>query len=258
MIKLKDILKKYRGINVLDSINLQIKRGEAVALIGPSGSGKTTLTRTINGFVVPDLGEVKIDGIKIDYSNKRALRETRKRIGMIYQLFNLVERTSVIENVLAGSLGRYDYGFGLILSTIGLFNKGDIDKAKELLCYVGLENKKFERVDRLSGGEKQRVAIARALMQNPDILIADEPIANLDPKTSKRIIELLLRINEERNITLLCVLHNLDTVEDNFKRVVALNNGRIMYDGVTSLLNRSELLSIYETEEFPHQQWMVA
>lgn len=258
MIKLKNVSKKYKGINVLDSINLQIKRGEAVALIGPSGSGKTTLTRTINGFVVPDLGEVKIDGIKIDYSNKRALREIRKRIGMIYQLFNLVERTSVMENVLAGSLGRYDNGFGLILSTIGLFNKGDIDKAKELLHYVGLENKKFERVERLSGGEKQRVAIARALMQNPDILIADEPIANLDPKTSKRIIELLLRINEERNITLLCVLHNLDTVEDNFKRVVALNNGRIMYDGATSLLNRSELLSIYETEELPNQQWMVA
>lgn len=248
MVNFKDVSKRYKGIKVLDSINLNIQTGEAVAIIGPSGSGKTTLIRTINGFVVPDSGIVSVDGKVIDYSNKKFLKNLRKKIGMIYQLFNLVERASVLENVLSGSLGRHDNGMGLLLSTIGFFSKEEKELAMELLRFVGIEHKASERVDKLSGGEKQRVAIARALMQKPDILLADEPIANLDPKTSKKIIELLLRINEEKNITLICVLHHLETVENNFKRLIALNGGKIIYDGLTSSLNRAELLSIYEEE----------
>lgn len=258
MIVIRNLTKNYTGNFVLRGINLDVMRKEAVAIIGPSGSGKTTLIRTINGFVKPDSGTVSIDGKPIDYYNKGSLRNLRKRIGMIYQLFNLVERTSVLENVLAGSLGRYDTAAGLLMSTVGFFKREDIDSARELLRYVGLENKGKERVDRLSGGEKQRVAIARALMQNPDILLADEPVANLDPKTSKKIIELLLRINQERGITLLCVLHHLETVENNFERVVALNQGRIIYDGKVSSLNRSELLAIYEVQESEEREWKVA
>ncbi|MCS7200244.1 MAG: phosphonate ABC transporter ATP-binding protein [Caldimicrobium sp.] len=249
MIVFKNVLKRYGGIKVLDGINLNIQTGEAVAIIGPSGSGKTTLIRTINGFVVPDSGVVSVNGDVVDYSNKKFLRNLRKKIGMIYQLFNLVERASALENVLSGCLGRHDNGMGLLFSTIGFFSKEEKELAMELLRFVGLEHKAFERVDRLSGGEKQRVAIARALMQKPDILLADEPIANLDPKTSKKIIELLLRINEEKKITLICVLHHLETVENNFKRIIALNRGKIIYDGFTSSLNRAELLAIYEESE---------
>lgn len=258
MVIFNDVSKKYKGIRVLDSINLNIKTGEAVAVIGPSGSGKTTLIRTINGFVVPDTGAVSVDGKVVDYSDKKFLRNLRKRIGMIYQLFNLVERSSVLENVLSGCLGRYDNGMGLLLSTIGFFSKEERELAMELLRFVGIEHKAYERVDRLSGGEKQRVAIARALMQKPDILLADEPIANLDPKTSKKIVELLLRINEEKNITLICVLHHLETVENNFKRIVALNRGKIIFDGLTSSLNRAELLAIYEEEISPTEQCKAA
>ncbi len=167
---------------------------------------------------------------------------------MIYQLFNLVERTSVLENVIAGALGRLDNGINLISSTIGFFHKKERDKAMELLKFVGIEDKAFERVDRLSGGQKQRVAIARALMQDPELLLADEPIANLDPKTSKKILELLLRINMEKGITMICVLHHLDTVKDNFNRVVALKNGKIYFDGETHTLTYDHIRDIYEFE----------
>ncbi len=258
MISLQNITKKFKGDTVLDNICLKIQQGESIAIIGPSGSGKTTLIRTINGFVIPDNGSISIDGKEIKYSDKKNLRQMRKRIGMIYQLFNLVERTSVLENVLAGSLGRYDNGVGLVLSTIGLFSKEEKEKAMELLRFVDIEHKASERVDRLSGGEKQRVAIARALMQNPDILLADEPIANLDPKTSQKIIDLLLKINEEKGITLLCVLHHIDTVKDNFNRVIALKKGKIIFDGKISLLNKTELLSLYEIEESEEFEWMAA
>lgn len=249
MLTIENLRKRFNGRNVLDGVNLSVRTGEAVALIGPSGSGKTTLIRTINGFVVPDSGKVLVGGKVINYSNKESLRQMRKKIGMIYQLFNLVERISVLDNVMTGALGRLDRGIDLISSTLGIFNKKEREKAMELLKFVGIEDKAFERVDRLSGGQKQRVAIARALMQDPEVLLADEPIANLDPKTSRKILELLSKINMEKDITIICVLHHLDTVKDNFNRVVALKNGRVCFDEETNRLSKKHIHNIYEFEE---------
>lgn len=250
MIELENIKKQYNGTVVLNSVSMSVKTGEAVALIGPSGSGKTTLIRTINGFVVPDSGIVKIGGKQINYKDKEFLRQTRKKIGMIYQLFNLVERTSVLENVMSGALGRLDSGINFFLSTMGLlYLKRERHKAMEILKFVGLEDKAFERVDRLSGGQKQRVAIARALMQEPELLLADEPIANLDPKTSKKILELLMKINEEKGITIVTVLHHLDSIMDNFNRIVAMKNGSICFDGQKDSLSKTDIDYIYEFDK---------
>lgn len=249
MIKISNLTKQYNGCKVLRDINLRVRKGESVALIGPSGSGKTTLIRTINGFVVPDSGKVSVGGREIEFHRRESLRQSRRKIGMIYQLFNLVDRTSVHVNVMAGALGRLDRGFSLLSSTVGFFAKKELEKARELLSFVGLEDKIGERVDRLSGGQKQRVAIARALMQEPEVLLADEPIANLDPKASRKIIDLLLQINREKKITIITVLHHIDSVRDHFERVIALKDGAICLDAHPRSLNDECLQDIYTFDE---------
>ena len=249
MIKAVNVKKRFNSHEVLAGVSFWVKEGEPVTLIGPSGSGKTTLIRTINGFVVPDSGTVSVGGQEIMYHAPESLRQTRKKIGMIYQLFNLVERSSVLVNVMAGALGRLDRGLSLVSSTSGFFSRRERDKALELLRFVGLEEKARERVDRLSGGQKQRVAIARALMQEPELLLADEPIANLDPRASRKIMELLFRINREKKITMITVLHQLDYIRDHFERVIALNKGLICYDGDTRNLSHHILRDIYATDE---------
>jgi len=249
MIQMEKVKKAFNGHTVLDGITLTVRPGEALALIGASGSGKTTLIRTINGFVIPDSGRIRVAGQEINYRQKQGLRRLRKRVGMIYQLFNLVERASVLTNVLTGALGRLDTGFELISTSLGYFPRQEREKAMELLAFVQLEDKAAARVDRLSGGQKQRVAIARALMQEPDVLLADEPVANLDPQTSRTILELLCRINQEKGITLVTVLPHLESVQDYFPRVIALKDGRIGYDGWTAGLTRTRLQDIYGRHE---------
>jgi len=245
MVKMKNVQKNFNGHQVLKNISLEVQPGEVVGIIGPSGSGKTTLIRTINGFVVPEAGTVMVGGEEINFRDRKALRRTRKKIGMVYQLFNLVERTSVLENVLSGALGRLDRGLHLLSSTLGFFTKRERERAMEFLTFVQLADKAQERVDRLSGGQKQRVAIARALMQQPELLLADEPIANLDIRTSQKILELLLRINAERGITLVMVLHHLEYVRDNCPRVLALKDGAICFDGPVGGLTEQQLQEIY-------------
>ncbi len=249
MIEIEALDKSYNGRLVLKNINLKVKRAEAVALIGPSGSGKTTLIRAMNGFVMPEAGIVRVGGRKINYKEKEHLREMRKKIGVIYQLFNLVERRSVIANVLSGALGRLDNGLKLLFSTIGFFEGEEKRKAMEILSFVGIEEKAYERVDRLSGGQKQRVAIARALMQEPDLILADEPVANLDPESSRKILELLLEINREKRITLITVLHHMGFVKNNFNRVVAIKEGAICFDGRSEALTQDDLSYIYGFEQ---------
>lgn len=249
MLSVDSVSKCYNGRNVLKGVSLNIKKSEFVAMIGRSGSGKTTLARTINGFVIPDSGTVTVRGVRINYKNDGELRQARKHIAMVYQLFNLVDRSSAIDNVLSGALGRMDRGVNLLSSSIGLFGSNDRDKALEQLRFVGLEDKAYRRADSLSGGEKQRVAIARALMQEPDLLLADEPIANLDPKNSKKILDLLEKVNEEKGITVITILHNLESVKNHFDRVIAMKDGLICYDGGVSELTADHIDNVYRSED---------
>ncbi len=249
MLRVDKVRKSFNGREVLKGVSLNVKESEYVAMIGRSGSGKTTLVRMVNGFVVPDAGTITVKGTPINYYNGEELRQARKQIGMIYQLFNLVDRSTALDNVLTGALGRMDRGLDLLSSSIGIFPKEEKEKAQELLHFVGLGERAHQRVDRLSGGEKQRVAIARALMQEPHLLLADEPIANLDPKTSKKILDLLKKVNEEKGITVITILHHLESVKDNFDRVVAMKEGTICYDGSVRDLPINWMNDIYGTQE---------
>ena len=249
MLRVDRVRKSFNGREVLKGVSLDIRESEYVAMIGRSGSGKTTLVRMVNGFVVPDSGTVTVKGTPINYRNGGELRQARKRIGMIYQLFNLVDRSTAIDNVLTGCLGRKDRGLDLLSSSIGIFPREEKEKAMELLQFVGLGERAYQRVDKLSGGEKQRVAIARALMQEPHLLLADEPIANLDPKTSKKILDLLKKVNEEKGITVITILHHLESVKDSFDRVVAMKEGTICYDGKIRDLPQNWMNDIYGTQE---------
>ncbi|QER41874.1 phosphonate ABC transporter ATP-binding protein [Thermodesulfobacterium sp. TA1] len=247
MLSLSYINKSFNGKKVLNDVSLKVRKGEVVTLIGPSGSGKTTLLRIINGFVLPDGGEVYFDGLKVDFRKKEMLRNIRKKIGKIYQQFNLVERATALENVMMGALGKYDRGIDYLMTSLGFFPKEVKEKALYLLEYVGLADQAYVRTDRLSGGQKQRVAIARALMQDPEVLLADEPISNLDPGTSRKIINQLLKISKERGITLICVLHQIYYVQE-FDRVVALKDGKIYFDGPQSDFSLDMARDLYKTE----------
>jgi phosphonate transport system ATP-binding protein len=249
MLLIKDVHKSFGDHHVLRGISLRVDKGEFVAVIGASGCGKTTLIRSINGFVVPEKGSIVFNGEKVEYNSPHKLRKLRKKVGMIYQLFNLVERTSARHNVLCGCLGNLDTGTGFIKSLIGFFGIKEIEKARDLLGFVGMEDRLNTRADKLSGGQKQRVAIARALMQDPLLLLADEPIANLDPKTSTMIIELLKKINREKQLTIVTVIHHIDYVKSHFSRVIAMKDGVIVHDGPPQALDRDTLDYIYSGEE---------
>lgn len=248
MLKISNLHKSFGTHHVLKGVNLHVKKGEFIAIIGASGCGKTTLIRCINGFIVPEKGHVEFEDKKVEYHKAKKLRKLRKKVGMIYQLFNLVERTSTLHNVLCGTLGDMNTGLDFFKSMIGLFGKKRVCKAMEMLGFVGLADRASTRADKLSGGQKQRVAIARALMQDPHLLLADEPIANLDPKTSTNIIELLKTINQEKNLTIITVIHHIDFVKDHFSRVVAMKDGQIVFDGSPELLDQEKLDDIYGGE----------
>lgn len=248
MIKFKNIRKSFGDIEVLKDINLEISEGEFVILLGLSGAGKSTLLRTINGLVSACEGEVTVDGIKISEC-KNTTRKIRKRVGMIFQQFNLVKRSSVLRNVLCGRLG-----YSNVLKTcINLFEKTDLENAKECLKRVNLMDKLHERSDKLSGGQQQRVGIARAIAQKPKILLADEPVASLDPKTSREIMELLKKINKEDNMTVIVSLHDLQLAYEFGERFVGLNHGEIVVDKPVEKLTQEDIDKIYEGCETPEQ-----
>jgi phosphonate transport system ATP-binding protein len=249
MIKIKSYSKRFKEHVVLSDININIAEGENVVLIGASGSGKTTLVRSINGMVVPDTGEVLVDNEKINFEDRKALRNNRKHIGMIYQGFNLVERTTALHNVLTGALGRLDTGMNLFKSSLGFFKENEKQKAHEMLSFVRIDDRHDKRVDKLSGGEKQRVAIARALMQEPRVLLADEPIANLDPEASRKIIKLLLKVNREKKVTVVTVLHDVEMAKKYFDRVIAIRKNSVFFDGKPADLHDSDIEAIYDVEK---------
>ena len=226
---------------VLDHIDLAVRPGEFVVILGRSGAGKTTLLRAINRLVEPTAGTVRVAGRVVTGAPPASLRDTRRRIGMIFQQFNLVRRTSVIENVLAGRLGYVSP----LPSVFGRFPSEDRRRAQDCLAQVGLGHFAERRADTLSGGEQQRVAIARALAQSPAVILADEPTASLDPALTGSIMDLLKRINVEHGITLVVSQHQLETALAYASRIVGLRRGRVIFDGARDAVTSDVVREIY-------------
>ncbi len=241
-LSITNLCKEYTaGKPVLKNISLTIDSQSTTAIIGPSGTGKSTLLRCINRLIEPTYGSIKLSGVEICNLRGRELRYTRRRIGMVFQEFNLVERLSVMENVLCGRLG-YISSFRAWLRK---FPKHDIERAYELLELVGLIDFAQSRADELSGGQRQRVGIARAVMQQPEILLADEPTSSLDPKTSVEIMELLCEVASTNNIPVLVNIHDVNLGQRFAQRIVGMSQGTVVFDGKPDELNNEHLKAIY-------------
>ena len=228
MIEIRDLEVTYpNGFKALKGIDLTIPKGQFVVIVGLSGAGKSTLIRTVNHLVPPSKGEVRIDGRSVGQASGRELRMVRSKIGMIFQTFNLVKRSSVLRNVLAGRLGHVPSWRGLL----GLFSKRDLALAHDSLRRVGIPEKAWDRADALSGGQQQRVGIARALAQQPEVMLADEPVASLDPPTSHAVMSDLKRISREDGITTLVNLHFIDMAREYADRIIGMRDGVVVFDG---------------------------
>jgi len=242
IVSIKDLVKTYpSGTRALDGVSLDIQRGEFVVLIGLSGSSKSTLLRCINWHVDPTSGTVIFGGIDATAADRVAIRRVRRRIGMIFQQFNLVRRSSVFGNVLAGRLG-YRSSWRTIASRP---SSSDVAAAFENLGRVGIAQRAFSRADALSGGQQQRVGIARALMQKPELMLADEPVASLDPATSHSVMKYLEEINKKDGITVVCSLHFLSLARRYGTRVVALKAGQVAFDGKPAEIDERRFKEIY-------------
>jgi len=242
MIQFKNVSKIYpNGTIGLKNINLTIESGEFVVIVGLSGAGKTTLLRSINRLHEITKGEILIDGQSITAANGRELRKIRRDIGMIFQNYNLVKRSSVLRNVLAGRVGHHS----TLRTILGLFSKSDLDLAFRALERVNILEKSYVRADQLSGGQQQRVAIARALAQEAKIILADEPVASLDPITTRQVMNDLKRINQELGITMLVNLHMIDLAKSYATRIIGMRAGEIVFDGPTQAVNDQILAEIY-------------
>lgn len=245
MLKVENLVKVYDGgIKALDDVSFEVDKGEFLAVIGLSGSGKSTLLRCINRLIEPTEGTITWDGVDITSASQEELRRIRRRIGMVFQHFNLVERSKVLTNVLAGRLGYLNPA----LSVVNQFPKADLDKAHAQLARVGLEEKAGARADELSGGQQQRVGVARAMMQDPEIMLADEPVASLDPVLAHSIMQYLELINQEDGVMVLCSLHFLDLVHEYADRVIALNEGQLVFEGAPAEIDDDKFKEIYGKE----------
>ena len=239
MLEINNLKKTFEnGSPALKGVDLKINKGEFVSILGPSGSGKTTLLRTINGLETSSGGEIYFDNKEVNNNN---ISEVQKKTGMIFQEFNLVNNLSAINNVLTGLLNSSNK----FLSLFYLFSKKQKIEALRSLETVGLLEKSYSRSDELSGGQRQRVGIARAIIKKPLLLLADEPVASLDPKTSNLILSLLKKINQEFGTTILCNLHQVDLAKKYSDRVVGLIDGKITFDEKSSNINEAYLKEIY-------------
>ena len=240
MLEIKNLKKTFEnGTMALRGVDLKVKEGEFLSILGQSGSGKTTLLRSINGLESIDSGEIFFDNKII---NKAYLPDVQKKTGMIFQEFNLVNNLSSINNVLTGLLNSSSK----FLSMFYLFTKEQKLEALKALETVGLLDKAYDRVDELSGGQRQRVGIARAIIKKPKLLLADEPIASLDPKAANLIMSLLKKINKEFNITIVCNLHQTDLASQYSDRIVGLLEGEIIFDKSASNINKMSINQIYK------------
>ncbi|HEV2510074.1 phosphonate ABC transporter ATP-binding protein [Bosea sp. (in: a-proteobacteria)] len=242
---IRNLVKEYRkGQPVLRDISLSVSEPGIVAIIGPSGTGKSTLIRCINRLVDPTSGSIMLGGTDLAKLQGEPLRAARRRLGMVFQEYNLVERLTVIENVLCGRLGYVP----VWRAWTRRFPEEDIAHAFALLESVGLGDFATRRADQLSGGQRQRVGIARAVMQEPDLILADEPTSSLDPKTSVEIMELLAKVGRERNIPVLVNIHNVALARRYALRMIGMSKGLVVYDGPPAGLQDSHLAEIYGGE----------
>ncbi|NCC90270.1 MAG: phosphonate ABC transporter ATP-binding protein [Spirochaetia bacterium] len=247
MVEIKDLVKRYpSGQEALKSVSLTLEENTVMALIGPSGAGKSTLIRCINRLVEPTSGTILINGTNVCELGKKELRLRRRKIGMIFQEYALVDRLTVMENVLSGQLGYV----GFWASTLRRFPQDVVAQAYTLLERVGLSDFVDNRADQLSGGQRQRVGIARALIQNPDLLLVDEPTASLDPKTSRQVMRLIVELVQERNLQCIINIHDVVLAKQFAQRIVGLQDGKIVFEGKSAELDVSVLNTIYGEEDW--------
>ena len=247
MLEIKQLIKKYRtGDVAINGVDLKVEKGQVMALIGPSGAGKSTLIRCVNRLENPTSGEIWFNDENIVKLRSGRLRKARRNMGMIFQEYALVERLTVMENVLSGRLGYV----GFWRSYLRKFPQTDVKEAFRLLEKVGLEKMFNKRADELSGGQRQRVGIARALIQNPDILLVDEPTASLDPKTSRQIMRLITELCEEHQLAAIINIHDVALAQMFAERIVGLREGSIVYDGHPDNLKPDVLTEIYGEEDW--------
>ncbi len=247
MLKLEKLTKTYAtGDKALCAVDLEVPNGQVLALIGPSGAGKSTLIRCVNRLVEPTSGKVLLGGEDITSLGSSALRRARRNMGMIFQEYALVERLTVMENVLSGRLGFV----GFWRSFLRKFPQSDVDEAFRLLDRVGLLEMANKRADELSGGQRQRVGIARALIQNPELLLVDEPTASLDPKTSRQIMRLICELCEERKLAAIINIHDVALAQMFVQRIVGMKKGELQFDGSPDLLTPDVLTRIYGEEDW--------
>ena len=245
MLRVENLTKVYpNGTQALKNVSFEVADGEFLVIIGLSGSGKSTLLRCINRLIEPTSGKIFFDGVEVTAARGAEIRKIRRQIGMVFQQFNLVKRSSVMTNVLSGRLGYVN----TFSSLVGLFSNEDKARAIASLEQVGLAEKAHVRADSLSGGQQQRVGIARALMQEPRVILADEPVASLDPVLAHTILKYLEQLNKERGITVLCSLHFLDLVHRYATRVIALKDGELVFEGVPQQIDDAQFKAIYGQE----------
>lgn len=244
LLEVKSLTKYYKDVRALSDINFEIKKGEFVSVIGPSGSGKTTLIRCVNRLIDATKGSIVYEGTDLLTLKGNELRRARAKIGMIFQHYNLVTRLTVLENVLHGRLGYKSS----IAGVFGVYSEEEKQKAVEVLGLLGLDDYIYRRCDQLSGGQMQRVGIARALVQDPALILCDEPISSLDPSSAKIIMDYLQKVQKELGITILVNLHQVDVAKKYAERILGFNSGNLVFDNPPSELNASTIHEIYGTE----------
>lgn len=246
LLEFRNVSKAYDNVTrALDDVNFSLEQGEFVSIIGSSGAGKSTLLRCINRLIDASAGEIIFNGMDVNKLTKSQLRSVRTQTGMIFQHYNLVNRLSVVENVLHGRLGQKSAVKGML----GIYTETEKREAFDILELLGLSEHAYKRCDELSGGQKQRVGIARAIMQRPKLILCDEPIASLDPNSSKIIMDHLKEINKKMGITCLVNLHQVDVAMQYSDRIIGVNGGKIVFDGPVSELTPKKIHGIYGSKK---------
>lgn len=246
ILEFQHVNKVYNNsTKALDDVSFSVEKGEFVSIIGPSGAGKSTILRCINRLIDATDGNIIYDGDDILSLGKRDLRRVRTKTGMIFQHYNLVDRLSVIENVQHGRLGQKSAISGML----GSYSETEKEKAFSILNELGLAEQAYKRCDALSGGQKQRVGIARAIMQEPKLILCDEPIASLDPKASKTIMDHLSQINQKQKITCIVNLHQVEVAMKYSQRILGVSSGKIVFDGTPEELTKKKIHEIYQSSD---------